>query len=29
LLLDQHAAAHEAVENGVSGKVFVIPARAA
>jgi NADPH2:quinone reductase len=26
-LLDDHAAAHEAVENGVSGKVFVIPAR--
>jgi NADPH2:quinone reductase len=26
-LLDNHAAAHEAVENGVSGKVFVIPAR--
>ncbi len=26
-LLGQHAAAHEAVENGVSGKVFVIPAR--
>lgn len=26
-LLDDVAAAHEAVENGVSGKVFVIPAR--
>ena len=26
-LLDNAAAAHEAVENGVSGKVFVIPAR--
>jgi NADPH:quinone reductase len=26
-LLDDHAAAHEAVENGVTGKVFVIPAR--
>lgn len=26
-LLDDIAAAHEAVENGVSGKVFVIPAR--
>ena len=26
-LLDDHAAAHEALENGVSGKVFVIPAR--
>jgi NADPH2:quinone reductase len=28
-LLDDIAAAHEAVENGVSGKVFVIPAREA
>jgi NADPH2:quinone reductase len=26
-LLDHHAAAHEAVENGVNGKVFVIPGR--
>jgi NADPH2:quinone reductase len=28
-LLDNHTAAHEAVENGVTGKVFVIPDREA